>query len=56
MAGSKSSSPSEWSVLQPLPAPIRVETAKQAEARGIHGVFAPQVYGPPSPSMGRQAV
>jgi probable F420-dependent oxidoreductase len=33
--------------LQPLPAPILVEMAKQAEARGIHGCFAPQVMGPP---------
>jgi len=47
MAGSTSSPPRQWSVLQPLPAPILVELAKQAEARGIHGVFAPQVYGPP---------
>jgi probable F420-dependent oxidoreductase len=34
-------------VLQPLPAPILVELAKQAEAQGIHGSFSPQVYGPP---------
>ena len=47
MAGRRSSPPRQWSVLQPLPAPILVELAKQAEARGIHGVFAPQVYGPP---------
>ena len=47
MAGSKSSSPRQWSVLAALPAPILVEMAKQAESRGIHGVFAPQVYGPP---------
>jgi len=36
-----------WSVLQPLPAPILTELARQAEAQGIHGCFAPQVYGPP---------
>jgi probable F420-dependent oxidoreductase len=47
MAGSESSRPRQWSVLQPLPAPILVELARQAEARGIHGLFAPQVYGPP---------
>ncbi len=41
------SRPRHWSVLQPLPAPILVEMAKQAEARGLHGCFAPQVYGPP---------
>jgi probable F420-dependent oxidoreductase len=34
-------------VLQSLPAPILVEMARQAEARGIYGCFAPQVYGPP---------
>ena len=39
--------PRQWSILQPLPAPILVEMAKQAEARGIHGCFAPQVMGPP---------
>jgi probable F420-dependent oxidoreductase len=36
-----------WGVLQPLPAPILVEVAKAAEARGLTGCFAPQVYGPP---------
>ncbi|MDP3937017.1 MAG: LLM class flavin-dependent oxidoreductase [Deltaproteobacteria bacterium] len=36
-----------WNILQPLPAPILIELAKQAEAQGIHGSFAPQVYGPP---------
>lgn len=43
----KKSLPRRWSVLQALPAPILVAIAKQAEADGIHGVFAPQVYGPP---------
>jgi len=47
MAGERSSRPRRWSVLQPMPAPILVALAKQAEADGIHGVFAPQVYGPP---------
>ncbi|UCE87216.1 MAG: LLM class flavin-dependent oxidoreductase [Deltaproteobacteria bacterium] len=47
MARSNPSPPRHWSVLQPLPAPILVEMARQAEARGIHGCFAPQVYGPP---------
>ena len=47
MADSKSSRLRQWSVIPPLPAPILVEMARQAEARGIHGVFAPQVYGPP---------
>jgi len=36
-----------WTVLQPLPAPILTELARQAEAQGIHGCFSPQVYGPP---------
>jgi hypothetical protein len=35
MADSKSSPLRQWSVLQPLPAPILVEMARQAEARGI---------------------
>ncbi|MCP5055450.1 MAG: LLM class flavin-dependent oxidoreductase [bacterium] len=47
MTNSEPSSPRHWSVLQPLPAPILVEMARQAEARGIHGCFAPQVMGPP---------
>ena len=47
MAHRETSSPRHWSVLQPLPAPILVAIAKQAEAQGIHGCFAPQVYGPP---------
>jgi len=42
-----SGSPRYWSVLQPLPAPILVTLARDAEARGLHGCFAPQVYGPP---------
>lgn len=36
-----------WGVLPVLPAPILVEIAKQAEASGLEGVFATQVYGPP---------
>jgi probable F420-dependent oxidoreductase len=47
MARIEASRPRHWSVLQPLPAPILVEMARQAEARGIHGCFAAQVYGPP---------
>jgi probable F420-dependent oxidoreductase len=30
-----------------MPAPILVALAKQAEQRGMQGLFAPQVYGPP---------
>lgn len=47
MKANESSSPRQWSMLQPLPAPILVELARQAEARGIHGCFAAQVMGPP---------
>ena len=47
MASPNSRQPRYWSVLQPLPAPILTQMAKQAEAMGIHGCFAPQVYGPP---------
>ncbi|MEJ2089704.1 MAG: LLM class flavin-dependent oxidoreductase [Gammaproteobacteria bacterium] len=36
-----------WGVVQPLPAPIIAELARQAERQGVVGVFAPQVYGPP---------
>lgn len=39
--------PRHWGVLQPLPAPLLVEMARGAEARGLQGCFAPQVYGPP---------
>ncbi|MBW2242351.1 MAG: LLM class flavin-dependent oxidoreductase [Deltaproteobacteria bacterium] len=47
MTNTETSAPRHWSVLQPLPAPILVEMARQAEAMGIHGCFAPQVMGPP---------
>jgi probable F420-dependent oxidoreductase len=36
-----------WRLLPPLPAEILVLLAQQAEAEGVEGVFAPQVYGPP---------
>ncbi|MGE0621233.1 MAG: LLM class flavin-dependent oxidoreductase [Pseudomonadales bacterium] len=36
-----------WGFVQPLPAPAIAELARQAESRGVTGVFAPQVYGPP---------
>ncbi len=36
-----------WGVLPVLPGPILVEVAKQAEASGLTGLFATQVYGPP---------
>jgi probable F420-dependent oxidoreductase len=36
-----------WSFTSALPAPILRMVAAQAEARGLEGIFAPQVYGPP---------
>jgi probable F420-dependent oxidoreductase len=36
-----------WRVLAPAPAEILVGMAQQAEADGVEGVFAYQVYGPP---------
>ncbi len=47
MADSISKTPRYWSIVQPLPAPVLAQIARQAEAQGVHGVFAPQVYGPP---------
>ena len=36
-----------WSVVTPMPAPELVAIAQMAEAGGVHGLFAPQVLGPP---------
>jgi probable F420-dependent oxidoreductase len=36
-----------WGFVNALPAPIITMVAQQAEAQGLEGVFAPQVYGPP---------
>jgi probable F420-dependent oxidoreductase len=36
-----------WSFLPVLPAPIVAEAARRAEAQGLAGLFAAQVYGPP---------
>jgi len=36
-----------WTVLSPMPAPVLEMAARRAEAQGVHGIFAPQVYGPP---------
>jgi len=36
-----------WTVLTALPAPMLTPLAQLAESRGTHGIFAPQVYGPP---------
>ncbi|MDX1650232.1 MAG: LLM class flavin-dependent oxidoreductase, partial [Myxococcota bacterium] len=47
MTTPRSATPRHWSVLQPLPAPLLTQIAREAEARGVHGCFAPQVYGPP---------
>ncbi len=44
-----------WTVVQPLPAQILTMAAKQAEAAGVYGIFAPQVYGPPFVTLGALA-
>jgi len=36
-----------WGFVRPMPASILVALAKQAEDRGMQGLFAPQVYGLP---------
>lgn len=36
-----------WAVIPPLPGPLLVDVAKGAEAAGLEGLFAVQVYGPP---------
>ncbi len=36
-----------WGTASPMPAPMLAAQAKQLEAMGLEGVFAPQVYGPP---------
>lgn len=36
-----------WALLQGMPAPVLTALARQAEAQGLAGIFAPQVYGPP---------
>ncbi|RMF22707.1 MAG: LLM class flavin-dependent oxidoreductase, partial [Deltaproteobacteria bacterium] len=44
-----------WTVIQPMPAPMLAMAAKQAEMAGVHGIFAPQVYGPPFVTLGAVA-
>jgi probable F420-dependent oxidoreductase len=39
--------PKFWGTVQPLPAPMLSAMARQQEAAGMEGLFAPQVYGPP---------
>lgn len=41
-----------WTVLTPLPAPLLTSLAQLAESRGVHGIFVPQVYGPPFVALG----
>ena len=36
-----------WSVLAPAPAAELTATARMLEAMNVHGLFSPQVYGPP---------
>jgi probable F420-dependent oxidoreductase len=38
---------SYWGFISPLPAPALTALAQQAEAQGLVGLFAAQVYGPP---------
>lgn len=40
-----------WGVVVPAPAAMIEMMAKQAEAQGLEGVFAPQVWGPPFTSL-----
>ena len=44
---SRDRKPRHWTIVQALPAPLLVGMARQAEAWGLQGCFAPQVYGPP---------
>ncbi len=36
-----------WGLVTPMPAAVITAQAKMAEAAGLEGLFAPQVYGPP---------
>jgi alkanesulfonate monooxygenase SsuD/methylene tetrahydromethanopterin reductase-like flavin-dependent oxidoreductase (luciferase family) len=36
-----------WGIVPPVPAPGIAALARQAEARGLYGLFAAQVWGPP---------
>jgi alkanesulfonate monooxygenase SsuD/methylene tetrahydromethanopterin reductase-like flavin-dependent oxidoreductase (luciferase family) len=36
----------------PLPAPLLTSLAQLADCRGTHGIFVPQVYGPPFSALG----
>ena len=36
-----------WGFVNPLPGPTLAAAVQQAEAQGLFGIFAPQVYGPP---------
>jgi len=44
-----------WTILMPLPAPMLTSLAQLAESRGAHGIFVPQVYGPPFSTLGALA-
>jgi probable F420-dependent oxidoreductase len=47
MADDDRSNKRYWGVVTPMPAPELTALAQMAEAGGVHGLFAPQVYGPP---------
>jgi len=43
-----------WCIINPLPAATLVAIARQAEAQGLAGLFAPDHYPyPPTPKTGR---
>jgi probable F420-dependent oxidoreductase len=46
-AGASAKQRRYWGFTGPLPAAVLGAQAQQAEAQGLHGLFAPQVYGPP---------
>ena len=47
MTASESKRRRYWGFVNAMPAPLLAMIAKQAEAQGLTGLFAPQVYGPP---------
>ena len=47
MASPESTRRRHWGFVNAMPAPLLSMIAKQAEAQGLVGLFAPPVYGPP---------
>jgi probable F420-dependent oxidoreductase len=52
MSESQANRRRHWTVLTPLPAPMLTSLAQLTENRGTHGIFVPQVYGPPFTTLG----